>query len=402
MTRLGDLHGLPVRELYALRNCGSHTVSELVSLLERVAAGEFQLPSEPFSPAQLGGVLLLLERGLAQLPPRDREMLLLRLGATDNRPWTLEEVGAKFNRTRERVRQVEERMLHAVRRAGGPTLIAQLRGISALCHDLVCPLTPGLLTQWAGPTTGRPQLPPAACLRLLAKLHPDIPAWPEGQQLSSTDQARARAIVSALKDLLHDEGPTLPLKGAWELTRARAGLGDLRVAEFLAALQHGRPAIVQFPRPDQPEVCWPRLWLTNVAKDILASSDRPLTPEEILARAQAAFGSERVHWRPRTLLEKLTPERGFYQLGPRRLGLRRHFKLPEGLWPTVRADVHKLLEQERHPISTAAVVREPSFPWAQQTTAHELANILHEDERFRRVGKRRFALAAWASSNQPT
>ena len=52
-----------------------------------------------------------VRRALAALPRRDREVLELRYGLNGRRPMTLEEVGAAFGVTRERIRQIENNTL---------------------------------------------------------------------------------------------------------------------------------------------------------------------------------------------------------------------------------------------------------------------------------------------------
>lgn len=53
---------------------------------------------------------------LAQLDPREAEILTARFGLDGNKERTLEEVGKKFKVTRERVRQIQNIALHKMRR----------------------------------------------------------------------------------------------------------------------------------------------------------------------------------------------------------------------------------------------------------------------------------------------
>ncbi len=53
---------------------------------------------------------------LAELDPREAEILTLRFGLDGNRPRTLEDVGRRFKVTRERVRQIQNIALHKLRR----------------------------------------------------------------------------------------------------------------------------------------------------------------------------------------------------------------------------------------------------------------------------------------------
>ena len=57
-----------------------------------------------------------MDEVLDTLGERDRQVLELRFGLTDGRSWTLEEVGKAFGITRERVRQIEAKALHRLRR----------------------------------------------------------------------------------------------------------------------------------------------------------------------------------------------------------------------------------------------------------------------------------------------
>ena len=57
-----------------------------------------------------------IERALAALPERERQVIELRYGLTGQEPLTLEEVGRAFGVTRERVRQIETNTLRKLKR----------------------------------------------------------------------------------------------------------------------------------------------------------------------------------------------------------------------------------------------------------------------------------------------
>ena len=56
-----------------------------------------------------------VDRALAGMRPRDAEVLRLRFGIEDGEERTLEEIGAAFDLTRERIRQIEARALRTLR-----------------------------------------------------------------------------------------------------------------------------------------------------------------------------------------------------------------------------------------------------------------------------------------------
>ncbi|MBS2020237.1 MAG: sigma-70 family RNA polymerase sigma factor [Deltaproteobacteria bacterium] len=80
----------------------------------------------PLESAMRTDVLELAERLLATLPDREREILVMRFGVGTGRPHTLEEVGARFRVTRERIRQIEAKALLRLRH---PTRAARLQDL---------------------------------------------------------------------------------------------------------------------------------------------------------------------------------------------------------------------------------------------------------------------------------
>lgn len=395
ITRLRDLHEASLDELLRVRTCGTKAVEELARLLDRVADGEFQPSKSPFSSSETGELLRSLDAIVAKLSARNREIFLLRLGATDKRASTLDEVGSKFQLTRERVRQIVEKLLPAIRKEGGPRLLTQLSGVAARCRELVCPLTPALVSQWLGQHATGLRFSLSLYVRLLGELNPEIPAWPKGQEPLTGQRPSAKAILNALETVLYDASPAVSVKKAFELTRASASRGAPTVGKFLEAVKHAKNLVVEFPQPDQPQVRLRYLRTSTVVKSVLAASDRPLTPEEIISRAQAKFGSKLIERDPRSLGNSLTPGNGFYLLGPRAYGLREHFTLPQNMCRSARADVRDLLSKENRPISTTEIVNERKFPWTADLNAYELAQILREDKQFIDLGRFLFALAAW-------
>ncbi len=68
----------------------------------------------------------MIREALNSLLPREREVLSLRFGLLDDTPMTLEEVGTRFDLTRERIRQIEAKALTKLRH---PCLPSQLRAV---------------------------------------------------------------------------------------------------------------------------------------------------------------------------------------------------------------------------------------------------------------------------------
>ena len=80
--------------------------------------GDFIEDQDSPAPADAASYALLREQlceVLHTLTPREEHVLKLRFGLEDGRTRTLEEVGQKFNITRERIRQIEAKALRKLR-----------------------------------------------------------------------------------------------------------------------------------------------------------------------------------------------------------------------------------------------------------------------------------------------
>ncbi len=80
--------------------------------------GDFVEDSEAEVPVEAASFRLLQEyvaHALEDLNERERQVIVMRFGLADGRVRTLEEVGAHFNVTRERVRQLETKALAKLR-----------------------------------------------------------------------------------------------------------------------------------------------------------------------------------------------------------------------------------------------------------------------------------------------
>jgi RNA polymerase primary sigma factor len=97
---------------------------------EDTVFGDFIEDASAKSPARTANFLMLrdqIEKVLATLSKREESIIRLRFGLNDGCPRTLEEVGAIFNVTRERVRQIEVKALRKLRH---PSRSKRLEGFS--------------------------------------------------------------------------------------------------------------------------------------------------------------------------------------------------------------------------------------------------------------------------------
>ena len=90
------------------------SVSEDNSLMD-VLEDEFQ--PAPDEALLVESLKVEIERALDSLNPREAEVVNLYFGLTTEKALTLEEIGARFNLTRERVRQIKEKAIRRLRHA---------------------------------------------------------------------------------------------------------------------------------------------------------------------------------------------------------------------------------------------------------------------------------------------
>ena len=89
-----------------LREDGDAELGDIVE--DRSAESPFEVAATALLPAEI-------EKLLAPLDERERQILALRFGLDRGEPRTLEEVGEYFNLTRERIRQIEARAMSKLR-----------------------------------------------------------------------------------------------------------------------------------------------------------------------------------------------------------------------------------------------------------------------------------------------
>ncbi len=120
LEELGDELDLPVERIAELLRIAQDTVSletpvgedddgTLGDLVEDV---DSDLPAEA---ATFTSLQTQLAEALEGLSERERQVLIMRFGLADGKPRTLEEVGAHFKVTRERIRQLETKALAKLR-----------------------------------------------------------------------------------------------------------------------------------------------------------------------------------------------------------------------------------------------------------------------------------------------
>jgi len=109
---LSELAAEPLLLSEPLREDGDAELGDIVE--DRSAESPFEVAATALLPAEI-------EKLLAPLDERERQILALRFGLDRGEPRTLEEVGEYFNLTRERIRQIEARAMSKLRHPSADT-----------------------------------------------------------------------------------------------------------------------------------------------------------------------------------------------------------------------------------------------------------------------------------------
>jgi Sigma-70, region 4/Bacterial RNA polymerase, alpha chain C terminal domain len=396
LRTLGDLNSRSASELLRCKNCGWRTVVEIGQLIERAISGEFD-EAEIEESARPTELLRLLEEGMAKLSPRDKHLLLARIGGEGVPPTTLEELGQQHALTRARVQQVLQKTLRNLRKTWGPRLPRLLEAVKRRCFSNVCPLTPALLGQWIDEAHSTFQLSPKAQVRLIGALDEDVPCWPNQQDGVGGVDNSIRRLDLDLAKLARNANGCIAVADAYGKLTSQQRYKGLKVGKFLGMLRRVRRTLVEFDDPQRPVIRLSRLSTTDFATHILEQSDEPLTAEEIRSRAIQTFGTKIIRCEARAISNALSSNQSVFLIGPGVYATRKHFKLPVSEWNRVRGEFAQLLAKESRPISCYEVLKDRLIAGLTNVRPEELAYILRKDSQFVDLGFLIFAHATWGS-----
>ncbi len=160
---LGDMELFDFNALKLRLGIGQAPIFELWQFISRMQKGaeegvdlraetDFDFPVKvTFSGPTLNDLLTHINNFIAELSERGQEVLVYRFGGTtDEKILTLEEIGKKFQVTRERIRQIENK--HITRLKNNLTEISDtvFNKLNEECQISVCPLTAGFLIHLTG------------------------------------------------------------------------------------------------------------------------------------------------------------------------------------------------------------------------------------------------------------
>jgi hypothetical protein len=393
---LGNLNGVDVNDLLSIKNCGRKCILELRELIRRAEAGEFSAIESNDLKSNILEVSNAIDRGFTRLSERDRKIYKARLFGNNGKPRTLEDVALEFKMTRERVRQIVKVAIRKIQRGGGQKLGRSLKAIAGECQKCVCPLTAQLFSHWLGDCSTL-QNSPQFYVCVLDHMDQVVPTWPPGSIRDGADDIQSEQIESALESWMRSGGIRPTANEAYVQLHQQSKFRNLSVESFLNILRRARRIIVNFLKPECLELQLRRIQMhfQEFALPLLEDSSKPLTFEEIVEKAKAKYGEESIGVCTRGIISSLTPEKGFFFLGPRLLGLQKHFLTSVSRRPELCNRFEKLLQLENRPFSTLEASEQQRIKGFEQISSYEMAHILRADRRFTDLGRHLFALTEW-------
>ncbi len=208
--------------------------------------------AEASSPSPLA-LLQILECGLETLSPFKRSVVWYRVGAEGGPALSISAVARRVHRSLFRIRVVLRNAQEHLRTLPGPPVPELLRLLKESWLPPLCPLTPALLERWRGGAKRDFQLPPAAQVRLLALVAPDIPCWPDPPKARAPRlRGEPSPVERWLERHLKKHGGAVSVSSAFADILNEPGREDLEPEEFLAELKTLRRLTVDFPDPEMP------------------------------------------------------------------------------------------------------------------------------------------------------
>lgn len=125
-----EMSEMDVKE--SMRNSGRH-VSMDAPLVEGEDSNLYDVLNSSDSPnpdddLMVDSLRTEIERSLTTLTPREGDVIRLYFGLNGQHPLTLEEIGEKFDLTRERVRQIKEKAIRRLKHTSRSTILKTYLG----------------------------------------------------------------------------------------------------------------------------------------------------------------------------------------------------------------------------------------------------------------------------------
>ena len=391
-TRLGDLNGInlekPGQRWTARARRG---VQELVG---SARSGAFEPQTDPTPGNAIVFLAEKIDAALARMDNADVVLLEQRFGTGTADPMTLEQIAHQHGLSRQRILQVQSRILARIRRAGGPNFSRIARSLASKCARLGLFISTLHLDRLHSSRSGGPPRAGRFYASVLSLLFPDLPFW---MRLSITRGRRSEAeerIRDTLDGILDARCGEVPIRLGY--FGVMAFVPDTTVVSFRdAVLDAPHYETVGEATPEWAIRREPRMTTKVGAMRVLEQSDALLTAAEINARGRQRFGDAWPDRRDRSFKQALSANReNVFLLGRGgRYGLARHIELSEDRRRALADRFCQAIAEMGRPMSTSEFAHRHGAAFDGGVDVYVLAAIADMDGRFVRAGRKfRFGL----------
>jgi len=383
---IGDLHGREENEIV----CGIRSVEELQALVLEINAGNYDVSDFTFEEA----VLFLVHHVdgiLLGQKPTTIEIFEKRTGEGLDRPQTLDEIGGITNMTRQRVEQVEKKVLAEIKKRFAPKINKAVEIICVHCTERCIPLTDREIEALLVENDVISRFSGKFYALTLHLAFPCLPLWACMPGGWGNKPHNFDIIRQWLEETLErGEG-----KMSWQacFNQCRQDICDLELLDFIRALITYEKCRVEVTADGVWTVFAKQLTVGSGVHAVLEQSDAPLTTHEINQQGRIMFRERWAERDDRGLEMILSKDRcRFFRLQRgNRWGLKKHIQTTPELWPALRDKFASVVRAKRIPITTNEFLKlDDVQDYATRTDGYELAAILMLDEqkRFIQTGRK--------------
>jgi len=393
---LGDIHE---KSYEILDNFSGRKISEFIAFINLCRKSEITILSYIKEVLILSFLINYIDNFLSELSLRDKTIFMKRYGGYADRQMTLEQIGIEIGVTRERIRQLSDRILRKLSYSLRHYCSELIKHMEKTLNNHICPLTFDLLSYFVKKGNIKHAYPLFFYLTLFEETIREISTWPGGQRPGKISE-KSRIILSELAGLIASGRSEISFSEAFNKLKRYLPTFYFNEVEFLSAIKSSKFFTAENKLFDD-EPPWSfslrpkRVNLVDIALNIFKIIDYPITPNQLYDIAKKEYEDTKIISSRRSFQNVLRPENGIYLLGKNIYGQKKNFKLPLIMWRQACSDFADLLEKENRPISTTEIIQEKRFGWTMNTNNYELAAILRQDNRFSDLGRFVFALSVW-------
>lgn len=381
ISTLGDIQG----RRYDAIVSGREGESTLRKWVDEINHDLYKVVSMDFEESVVW-LLKHIEKVLAEQKPEDVATIEARFGKAGDDPRKLEDVAKQFGVTRERIRQIEDKIITEIVKRAALQGSHAVDVISRSCEQEGFPLTPDKLGELASAMQLNLTRKPRFYALILHLAYSSLPIWIRMPNKKGGGTGQSSAINAALSQILETKLGKSPWRTCYFLCLQQ--LPALALNDFVRAVIDYDKINIEAVAGGEWHICLRKIDVLSGIRAVLADSNAPLSPHEITRIGKKRFADQWPERDDRGLENKLMNEGDdIFRLESGRWGLVKHIKTPPDLWPVLQGRFAQAVRNAGHAITTIEFLKNEGKGFAGKTNEYELMAILRQDSRFVKTGR---------------